>query len=53
MSLGREHAVSSINLAIDLSSPVTDSAVPGREVKIPVESDSNKPVEHNELQMMP
>ncbi|XP_042043475.1 uncharacterized protein LOC121788972 [Salvia splendens] len=48
VSLGREHAGSSIKLAIDVSSPVTDSAVPGREVKIPVESDSNKPVKHNE-----
>ncbi|KAL1558456.1 hypothetical protein AAHA92_08922 [Salvia divinorum] len=44
VSLGREHAGSSVKLAIDLSSPVTDSAVPGREVKIPVESDSNKPL---------
>ncbi|KAG6417858.1 hypothetical protein SASPL_120055 [Salvia splendens] len=48
VSLGRENAGSSIKLAINLSSPVTDSAVPGTEVKIPVESDSNKPVKHDE-----
>ncbi|XP_057782429.1 uncharacterized protein LOC131000508 [Salvia miltiorrhiza] len=42
VSLGREHAESSVKLAVDLSSPLTDSAVPGKQVNIPIESDANK-----------
>lgn len=48
VSLGREHAGSSLQLAVDLTSPVTNSDVPGRKVKIPIDSDTNKPIKQTD-----